>query len=163
MKTLQKVDSWFGIMSNNLIHDVEIVQLKEIFDDKGSVFHMLRNDERQFKSFGECYFSEVNVDCIKGWKKHTLQTQNISVPIGKIKFVLFDPRKDSPTYKNILNIQLGRPDEYSRISIPPNIWYSFKCISESKALIANCTDIPHDPNESEILALESKEIPFSWG
>ena len=80
-------------MRNNLIHDVEIIQLKEIFDDKGSVFHMLRSDERQFKSFGECYFSEVNVDCIKGWKKHTLQTQNISVPIGKIKFVLSIPTK----------------------------------------------------------------------
>tara|TARA_Y100001970_G_C14251673_1_gene872323 strand:- start:4596 stop:5048 length:453 start_codon:yes stop_codon:yes gene_type:complete len=149
-------------MENNLIHDVQLVELKEIPEKKGSVLHMLRNDEQDFVKFGECYFSEVNVNSIKGWKKHLLQTQNISVPIGMVKFVLFDSREDSPTYKNILEISLGRPDSYFRINIPPMIWYSFKCISKVKSLIVNCSDLPHDQDENQTLPLASPEIPYNW-
>ena len=41
----------------NLIDGLKISDLKEITDPKGSVLHMLRNDDELFKSFGECYFS----------------------------------------------------------------------------------------------------------
>ena len=61
------------------------------------MLHFLRNDDPDFTSFGECYMSEINSVAIKGWKKHLEQTQNIVVPIGKIKFVLFDSRNNSAT------------------------------------------------------------------
>ena len=73
-----------------LIDGVLLTKLKEIPDPKGSVLHMLRNDDDLFTSFGECYFSEVNINAAKGWKKHLSQSQNISVPLGRIKFVLYD-------------------------------------------------------------------------
>ena len=146
----------------NLIDGLKISDLKEITDPKGSVLHMLRNDDDLFKSFGECYFSEVNIGYIKGWKKHTLQSQNISVPVGKVKFVLYDPRKNSKTYNFISVIELGRPDDYKRLHIPVNIWYSFACISPKSSLIVNCADIPHSPEESDALPIDSKLIPYTW-
>ena len=145
-----------------LIDGVFLTELKEIPDPKGSVLHMLRNDDDLFTSFGECYFSEVSVKAIKGWKKHSLQSQNISVPLGRIKFVLYDGRKSSTTFKNISEIILGRPDSYKRLHIPTNIWYSFKCISDTNSMIVNCSDIPHSPDESETMTLDNKEIPYSW-
>ena len=72
------------------IEGIIIKKLKIIPNSKGDVMHMIRNDEQGFKSFGECYFSEVNPLTIKGWKKHIAQTQNLSVPIGLLKLVLFE-------------------------------------------------------------------------
>lgn len=149
-------------MGSELINGVKITRLKKIISDKGSVLHFLRNDDPDFTSFGECYMSEINSVAIKGWKKHLEQTQNIVVPIGKIKFVLFDSRNNSAT-KNLINeIIVDRNDNYIRLTIPPNIYYAFKNLNETNSLIVNCPDIPHNPLESEIIDIASNLIPYRW-
>jgi dTDP-4-dehydrorhamnose 3,5-epimerase len=147
---------------SNYIDGVFVSDLKEIQDIKGSVLHVMRNDDALFKSFGECYCSEVNPGSVKGWKKHSLQSQNIAVPVGILKFVLIDLRPDSPSLNNFLEIFLGRPDNYSRLHIPINIWYGFKCISADPALIVNCADLPHQPEEGAILPLENSSFSYDW-
>lgn len=149
-------------MGSGLINGVKITRLNEIISDKGSVLHFLRNDDPDFFSFGECYISEIYSNAIKGWKNHTKQTQNLVVPIGKVKFVLFDHRDNSAT-KNLINeIIIGRRDNYIRLTIPPNVYYAFKNLDESSSLIVNCPDIPHDPLESEIINITSDLIPYEW-
>ena len=146
----------------NYICGVSIYDLREISDDRGAVLHMMRNDSTEFSQFGECYFSEVHPGAVKAWKRHSKQTQNIAVPVGRIRIVIFDDRDGSSSKNTLQELELGRPDCYNRIRIPPGLWYGFTCISESSALIANCTDSPHDPNESELTPLNNPEIPYTW-
>ena len=149
-------------MKGSEINGVIIVRLNQIVDSKGSVLHMIRLSSPEFKNFGECYFSEINYNSIKGWKLHSKQTQNISVPSGTIKMVLYDYRKESPSFNNLIEINLGRPNNYYRITIPPGVIYGFKCLSSPNALLVNCTDIEHDPNESITFSLEDNKVPFLW-
>lgn len=149
-------------MLKSNIQGVIIEELKILFDSKGSVLHMIKSTSSVFTNFGECYISEVNFNCIKGWKCHKKQTQNIAVPYGKIKMVLYDKRQNSITKNNVIELILGRPDNYLRITIPPGVVYSFKCISNEKALLVNYTDIEHDPEESLTFSLKDKKIPFNW-
>jgi dTDP-4-dehydrorhamnose 3,5-epimerase len=144
------------------IAGVTIVPLRVIADDRGAVLHMLRCDADDFTAFGECYFSEVAPTAVKAWKKHLAQTQNLAVPVGRIRLVIFDERAKSPTKGNILVVELGRPDAYQRVTIPPGLWYGFSCISESPALIANCADQPHSKSESVVLDVADTLIPYSW-
>ena len=144
------------------ISGVNFYDLSEIIDDRGSVLHMIRSDSDGFEAFGECYLSEILPDKIKAWKKHKEQTQNISVPIGEIILVIYDGRKESNTFKNMIIANLGRPDNYKRVKIPPGLWYGFKCISKSKALIINCPNIPHDNNESVSIQYDSIKVPYNW-
>ena len=148
---------------NNLkiLEDVSIKNLNVIENEKGSVLHMLRSDSPYFKAFGEVYFSEVIPDAIKGWKRHTITTQNFVVPVGRIKLVLYDQRPDSKTSDMIYETELGR-NNYKIITIPPYIWYGFKGLSNSVSIIANVIDHPHDPKESESLDLYDGSIPYSW-
>lgn len=136
------------------VEGVKIFPLKEIPSDKGSVLHMLRNDSEAFSKFGEVYFSEVLPKVVKGWKVHNLQTQNFSVPIGKIKLCLIDKREASPTYGSFKELIIGRPNNYILVTIPPGIWYAFSCIGSQVAIICNLTNIPHNPQESEKMDLE---------
>ncbi|TGK24529.1 dTDP-4-dehydrorhamnose 3,5-epimerase [Leptospira yasudae] len=149
-------------MNSEILEGVVITPLKEIFDPKGSVLHMMRSDDSEYSSFGECYFSEVNPGSVKAWKFHKRQTQNFTVPMGRIKLVLYDNRDGSSTKGKIQELVLGRPDHYQRIKIPPRIWYGFTCVSVEKAFIVNFTDIPHDPSESERLPEYDSSIPFNW-
>jgi dTDP-4-dehydrorhamnose 3,5-epimerase len=149
-------------MYKSKIKGIRIVKLNEIFDSKGSVLHMIKSSSPEFQKFGECYISEVNYNSIKGWKLHSRQTQNISVPSGKIKMVLYDSREDSSTCKELIELNLGRPDNYLRITIPPGVIYGFKGLSNPNALLVNCTDIEHDPNESVNLSIDDNKVPFIW-
>ena len=144
------------------IEGFKVTPLKEIADKRGSVLHMLKCDSPDFVKFGECYFSEILSDSIKAWKKHTIQTQNISVPIGKIRLVVYDCRNLTTTKGNLIVLELGRPEAYQRVTIPPNVWYGFKCISKTTALIVNCADYPHDASESHVLDLNDPSVPYSW-
>ena len=153
-----------GIVMSNLsmIKGVSTVALAEFSDEYGAVLHMLRNDDPHFFQFGECYFSEVLPGAIKAWKLHNDQTQNIAVPVGRIKMVIYDSRLESPTKGYIEILELGRPDVYLRVQIPPGLWYGFTCISNTPALLVNCADMPHDPNESMRKPISDSSIPYDW-
>jgi dTDP-4-dehydrorhamnose 3,5-epimerase len=144
------------------ISGVSIAPLVEIKDDRGAVLHMLRSDSHGFTGFGECYFSEILPGAIKAWKRHRIQTQRLAVPIGRIRIAVFDSRELSPTNGALLVLELGRPDAYLRLEIPPAVWYGFACVSGIPALVANCTDLPHDPEESERRPVGDSTIPFVW-
>ena len=145
------------------IDGVTIVSLKQIEDERGAVLHMIRSDLPSFSRFGEVYFSIVNPDVIKAWKLHRAMTQRFAVPIGRIRLALFDDRGDSPSNGRVEEIIIGRPDRYFLICIPPMVWYGFQAISEMPALLANCSDMPHDPQESEQLPISNNYIPYDWG
>ena len=147
---------------NEIIAGVYCSTLKQISDERGSVLHVLRNDSPDFKKFGECYFSEIFTCAVKAWKCHKLQTQFLAVPVGRVRFVLFDERQDSTTLGKLQFLELGRPDMYCRLRIPPGIWYGFRCISEGNALIVNCTDIPFDSEERLSRKLDDESIPYQW-
>lgn len=144
-----------------MIEDVLIEPLKTFSDKKGKVLHMLRSDAPFFEGFGEVYFSTVNPGFVKGWKKHFRITQHFAVPVGNIKLVLYDDRKSSSSVGQIQEIFMGT-ENYKLVRIPPLIWYSFKAIGDSFALIANCIDSPYDAAESVTLVLDDN-IPYKWG
>jgi dTDP-4-dehydrorhamnose 3,5-epimerase len=143
------------------IEGIEILPLKILRDDRGAVMHMIRSTDSHFSKFGEVYFSLVNPGAVKGWKKHKEISQNMVVPEGMIQIVFYDDRENSKTRGRLLSIEFG-VDNYNLVKIPPNVWYAFKAISKTHALIANCTTAPHDPNESVVLPLENDIIPYSW-
>ncbi|MEK9627503.1 MAG: dTDP-4-dehydrorhamnose 3,5-epimerase family protein [Nitrospinota bacterium] len=144
------------------IEGVIVQPLKQIEDPRGSVLHMLKKDSELFSHFGEIYFSEINPGVIKAWKRHKIQSQNITVPVNRIRLVIFDSRSYSKTQGKVKEYEIGRPDSYQLVHIPPMLWYGFQTLGEKTALIANCPDLPHDPAEAESASPDSKEIPYQW-
>ena len=144
------------------IEGVIIQQLKQITDKRGSVLHMIKNDSSLFKQFGEVYFSEVHSGLVKAWKRHKKQSQNLAIPFGKILLVVYDDRPNSNTHGEITEYRLGRPDNYKLIHIRPMLWYGFQGIGDQTSMIANYTDLPHDPEEMESLSADTSQIPYQW-
>jgi dTDP-4-dehydrorhamnose 3,5-epimerase len=144
-----------------MIEGVVIQELKQIIDERGKVMHMLRSDSPLFTNFGEIYFSVVNSGAVKAWKKHLKMTQHFAVPVGSIRLVIYDDRMNSISCGNLEVIEVGE-DNFSLVRIPPLVWYGFKGISSIPALIVNCTDFPHDPDEAERLEYFDNRIPYEW-
>jgi len=138
-------------VSDGAIHGVLLTPLRQIVDERGAVLHMMRSDAPGFLGFGECYFSVINPGMMKAWKRHSRQTQNLVVPVGGVRFVLCDTREHSATRGALQTIELGRDLVFSRLTIPPLIWYGFACVGTTPALVTNCADLAHEAGESETL------------
>jgi dTDP-4-dehydrorhamnose 3,5-epimerase len=149
-------------MAEPLIDGVQVVPLRRIPDERGTVFHMLKRTDPHFKEFGEIYFSTVYPGVIKGWHRHKEMTLNYACVSGRIKLVLYDEREGSRTRGNLLEVFLGE-DNYALVVIPPDVWNGFKGMSEPHAIVANCCTHPHDPARSTRLEPFSNHIPYDWG
>ena len=119
-----------------MIIGVKTKLLKVIPDERGRLMEMLRYDEEIFMRFGQAYMTTAFPGVVKGWHYHKVQYDNMIVVKGMMKIVLFDSRKDSPTYKEVNEFFLG---DYNPqlLHIPPLVFHGFKCVSESEALVIN--------------------------
>ena len=143
----------------NHISGVIISPLNKIENPLGNIFHGMKASDKGYNGFGEAYLSTVNYDIIKPWKKHLKMTLNLIVPVGKIRFVLFDDRADSSTNGQFMDISLSM-DNYSRLTIPPQIWVAFRGEDNPKNILLNIANLEH--NIEEVVRLELNKIPYNW-
>jgi len=152
------------------IKGVIVRPLSTFTDKRGMVIHMLRNDDPNFTKFGEIYFATVRPNCVKAWHVHALMTLNYACIVGRIKLVLYAPEQ------GILEEHYleGSPlfSEYKLITIPPGIWNGFKSepiqmpnqnAMHFDAIVANCSDRPHDKQEITRIHPDNFNPKYDWG
>ena len=91
-----------------IMDGVIITQLRHIHNPKGNILHVMKKSDKGFGNFGEAYFSTINQNDIKGWKKHTKMTLNLVVPLGEVQFVIYDQYSE-----NFFNIKLSPNNLYA--------------------------------------------------
>lgn len=145
------------------IAGVSVTPLRIIQDERGAVMHMLRADSPDFVGFGEAYFSIVKPGAVKAWKRHREMVQNLAVPVGAIRLVVYDDRQGSPTRGTVDDLVTGAGiDHYELVRLPPMVWYGFVGLGDGDSVIANCASLPHDPSEVERLPSDCDGIPYKW-
>jgi dTDP-4-dehydrorhamnose 3,5-epimerase len=142
-----------------MIEGVIVTPQKIIAAPGGDVLRGVKNSDSGYVGFGEAYFSTIEYAAVKGWKRHNEMTLNILVPIGEIRFVMFDERTDSSTHNNIYEITISR-SSYCRLTVPPKIWMAFQGVAKKESLLLNIADIPHDPEEAD--SKKISDIEFDW-
>lgn len=143
------------------IEGMQVIPLKRVPDERGTIFHMLKRTDPHFVEFGEIYFSSVYRGVVKGWHRHRDMTLNYACVFGRLKVVVYDDRPGSSTSGELVEVVLG-PDNHSLVVIPPGVWNGFKGMSEPFAIVANCCTHPHDPSRSDRLDPFENDIPYDW-
>ena len=139
---------------NYNLDSIKVKKLKSVNVDGGNVLQFIKKSDDSYTDFGEAYFSFIDHKKIKAWKKHKKMTMNLAVPIGNVKFVFFDSKLLSSR-----EIIIGQ-DNYSRITIPKNIWFGFQGLAKPNSIIINFANIEHSDNEVE--RLELAKINYDW-
>ena len=136
------------------VEEIIVTPLARIPVVGGDVLRAMKSDDIGYVNFGESYFSIVHHGAIKAWKRHLLMTLNLVVPMGLVRFVFIDQ-------KNSKRVEDIGVDRYSRITVPPGIWFGFRGMSEENSLILNIADIKHD--ETEVERKDLAEYSIEWG
>ncbi len=144
-----------------MIEGVKVIPLRKICDERGMIMHMLKNTDPHFEQFGEIYFSTAYPEVVKGWHEHTKQVQFYAVIQGMIKLVLYDNRPKSPTYKELMEIFTGE-DNYQLVRIPTGVINGYKTVGAKTAILANCSTLPHQPDEMLRYDPHGDKVPYKW-
>lgn len=135
--------------------DVVVAPLARISVPGGDVLHGLKKSDESYAGFGEAYFSCVQRGAIKAWKRHLRMTMNIVVPIGLVKFVFAVDGCEQ------FRVEKIGSDNYSRVTVPPGVWFGFQGLADTESIVLNLASIEHDPSEVERLPVTA--LPFNWG
>jgi len=128
---------------------VIVFKTKKIANKKGNLHKFVDTKSNFFKGFGEIYFTEINKNKIKGWKKHKKNSSLLKTIFGEVQFTFY--------YKdNFYHINIKQTDNII-IQIPPNVWFSFKGISK-KNLLCNFMNKAHSDKEVENINLNEFNI-----
>ncbi len=141
-------------MGKKILNKIKVTPLKIIKLSAGNIMKALNKNELKNWIFGEAYFSKIKFGKIKAWKYHLKMTLNLVVPHGKVKFVFY-----SEKLKRFKIVEIGEK-KYSRLTVPPKVWFGFKGISKNESTILNLANVQHNPKE--VLARNLKDIKFNW-
>ncbi len=143
------------------IQGVLVTPKRKIVDDRGAIFHMLRNNDPEFQKFGEIYFSKIHPGVIKAWHHHSRMTLNYLVVVGSIQLGLWDGRKDSPTFGQSQTVFLDEQNS-QLVTVPFGVWNGFKGLGPASSIVANCATEAHDPEEISRKAFDDGMFGYDW-
>ena len=141
------------------IEGVNLTPLKMISTKGGDVYHALKKSDYSFSGFGEAYFSSIDYKVIKAWKKHNKMTLNLIVPVGEIRFVIYDDRSQIKSDHKFGSIDLSLKN-YFRLTIMPGLWVGFMGLDKNKSILLNIADIEHDYTEADRVPIE--KFNYHW-
>jgi len=158
-----------AIPEDNEIIGVIIKRLKTHNDPRGFFREIVRSSDHVFDAgvFGQWSHSKMQLNVVKAWHYHHVQTDWWYCPIGAIETVLFDNRPESPTYQRKLVIRMGDSthDETAHevcVQIPPGVLHGCKVVS-SEAHLFYITSTTYDPNEEGRFPYNSPLVGHDWG
>ncbi len=143
-----------------MIDGVSLHPLKHITVPKGDLFHALKSTDEGYCGFGEAYFTQIEPGQAKGWKRHNRMTLNLVVVYGRVTFVVYDDREDSPTHGQFQSITLSPADNYQRLTVAPGLWMAFYGADAHTSMLMDIIPEPHDPAEADRKDLS--EIPYRF-
>ena len=145
-----------------MIEGVEFRKIISHVDERGYFRELLRKDDKILvEGVGQTSHSLVYLGVVKGWHGHVYQTQLNYVVNGLIYVALYDSRKNSSTYKQIMTFLVGDHQDSQIYKFPPGVLHGYKCISGPMNIIY-FTSGQYDLMDEIRIDHDDQEIGFDW-
>ena len=150
-----------------MIDGVIIKKLKVIPDQRGFLMEMLRNDDEVFDTFGQSYMTGVKKGYAKAWHYHKNQIDRVSCVMGQVLWVMYDARKESKTFGQVLEVIMSDPTisgEQVLVRVPSGVIHGFTAYKCKEARIVNVPNNVYNYDDPDELRYKwnSKEVPYTW-
>jgi dTDP-4-dehydrorhamnose 3,5-epimerase len=146
-----------------MIEGIVVKQLKRHADERGYLMEMLREDWEEFGGFAQTYISMNYPGVIRAWHYHKLQDDYWVVPKGMVKAVVYDARKNSPTYGEVNEFFMGDNNPIL-LKIPVGTMHGYKTVGTEPSLLVNFPTKLYNRAEPDEYRepYDSPDIPYDW-
>ena len=146
-----------------MIHGLQIKELIRHPDERGYFEEMIRKTDDFFaEGFAQVSHSFMHQGVVKAWHIHKTQIDWWYVAQGLVKAVVYDARKESPTYKQLEEYMLNTPTGPNIVlKIPFGVAHGLKVI-EGPADLVYVTSGIYSKDEEGRIAYDDKDIGYDW-
>jgi dTDP-4-dehydrorhamnose 3,5-epimerase len=164
VKDKQSITSDWQFTNQQLIDGVKVKEVLNVAREIGTLTEIFRQDwNLDLGIVAQVFQVKLFPGCLSAWHAHEFTLDRLFVNDGVIKIVLYDTRKNSPTYGYINEFRLGsmRP---GLIVIPPGIWHGVQNISNEVSSLLNLVDkaYNYDDPDNWKLPSDSPQIPYAF-
>ena len=146
-----------------MIEGVIIKGLDKYEDERGWLAEIWRSDESSFRpEMG--YVSVTKPGVVRGPHEHKFQADGfVFLGPGSFKLYLWDNRKESETFQEKMEIEVGENNPVFVI-VPPGVVHGYKCISETDAFCINLPDKLYkgENKQEEVDEIRHEQDPDSF-
>lgn len=146
------------------IHGVAFLPAVTHVDERGSVCEIV-SPSRMILPDPITYVYQVSIrpGMVKGWHVHYLHDDRIFLSQGDVKMVLYDSRRDSPTFGMINEVHrsdLGR----GVTVIPAHVYHALQNVGPRDVLLFSMPTAPYDHANPDVyrLPLDTDQIPYRF-
>lgn len=147
-----------------MIDGVIVKELVPHPDERGFFEEIIRRSDPFFaEGFGQLSHSFMHTGVVKAWHIHTTQIDWWYVARGTVKAVLCDLRKDSKTYKELVEFILG--DEAGSIivlKIPAGVAHGLKVLKGPADLFYVTSGEYNKEKEEGRILYDDSSIGYDW-
>jgi len=144
-----------------MIHGVIITALKTFPDDRGYFREIARVQESPLQGLQQMSATMSYPGVIKAFHYHNHQDDLWYCASGMIQAVLYDRRKDSPTYKETQVVPMGDLAPQT-LFIPKGVVHGYKVLGPQPALVIYATNQIYDPKDELRIPHDDSKIGFDW-
>jgi dTDP-4-dehydrorhamnose 3,5-epimerase len=147
------------------IEGVRTKEVRNIVKPRGDVLcEIFRRDWLLDQGEVDQVFQSVMLPgSISAWHVHHRTIDRLFVSHGLALIVLYDGRKDSPTYQQLTEFRFGtiRP---ALLCVPPGVWHGVQNISSAPAVLLNLVDKAYEYDDPDHWRLppDTDKIPYRF-
>ena len=123
------------------IKDVVVKNIEKHIDERGWLAELYRSDELNESIFPQMSYVSLTMPVVRrGPHEHAYQTDYFCfIGPSDFKIILWDNRKNSPTYLNKTVLYLGE-NKPSTLIVPPGIVHAYKNVGGKNGLVINAAN-----------------------
>lgn len=127
------------IFTKGKIQDVVVYPIKKFVDERGWLAELFRHDELDEEFYpAMAYLSITEPDTQRGPHEHVDQADLFCfIGPSNFKLRLWDNRKESPTFENIMTLFVGA-DNPQAVIVPKGVVHAYKNVGSEKGVVINC-------------------------
>jgi len=145
-----------------MIAGVMVKKLNRHPDERGFFEELIRKTDDFFgEGFAKASRSRMHDGVVKAWHVHNTQIDWWYVVNGTLKVALYDTRKESNTYKELVEFVLGEEGEDSIVKIPPGVAHGCKVLQGPSDLVYFTSSV-YTKDEEGRIPYDDKNIGYDW-
>jgi dTDP-4-dehydrorhamnose 3,5-epimerase len=162
VKDQQSITADWEPVGRALIEGVCVREARCVAKRNGSVTELYR-EEWFVGAVGQVFVVRLAIGGVSAWHAHATTVDRLSVLSGAATLVLYDARRDSPTFGTVNEFLLHdrRP---TVVVVPPRVWHGVANTGDDTCLVANMPDVAYEYEDPDHwrLAPDSPEIPYKF-
>lgn len=153
------------LVTQRLIAGVAVHEVKNVPTGYGFLTEVFRTDwALGGAGVDQVFQSVLEPGAISGWHAHAETTDRLFISQGRVRIVLYDSRRESPTHATINELSFGivRP---AVVVVPPRVWHAVENLAATPSVLLNVVDraYAYERPDHYRLPLDSDQIPYRFG